>query len=76
MDQLEQVKKDMKLPQDVGKRISAFTNLGFDPRSIGCAKYKTGALIGIPANIAYQTANDLDKKNIVVCFFLPNIASK
>jgi len=69
---VNQVKSDLKLDEDVSRRIpaeSSFTVFGFDIIHIGTGKFRTGALIGIPANYNYKSAiTPDDKKNIVVSF--------
>ena len=62
------MKKDLKLKDDVAKRIpSAFTVYGFDIFHIGAASLKTGALVGVPINFNYTyPIQNSDRKNIIV----------
>ncbi len=69
---VNQVKTDLKLEKDISSRIpaeSSFTVFGFDIIHLGTAKFKTGAIIGIPANYSYESSiTPNDKRNIVVSF--------
>lgn len=63
---VEQAKADLKLEENVSKRISAFTVFGFDILHIGSSSYDTGARIGIPVNFSYTLPiKDADRKDIL-----------
>lgn len=69
VERIEQVKKDMKLDEETAKRVTPFTIFGFEITSFGSSNYSTGVKVGIPISFSYQSAEDIDKKNIQVCFF-------
>ncbi|EFX64250.1 hypothetical protein DAPPUDRAFT_334394 [Daphnia pulex] len=70
IEKVNQVKSDLKLEQEISSRIpaeSSFTVFEFNIIHIGTAKFRTGAIIGIPANYNYKSSTTpADKRNIVL----------
>ena len=65
-EQLEQVKNEMKFSEKDSKIISAFTVYGFNILHLGTTWFRTGVLVGLPANFSYKQPSDVDKKMITV----------
>jgi len=61
----KQVESDLKLKEDKTKAIKYFTIFGFDPYTAGSTAYETGAVVGLPINLSYKSAADIDKKRIM-----------
>jgi hypothetical protein len=65
-EQLDHVKRDMKFSEKDSKNISAFTVYGFNILHLGTTWFKTGVLVGLPANFSYKQPSDVDKQIITV----------
>jgi hypothetical protein len=46
--------------------MEPFVVAGFDTYHIGSTKFRYGALVGIPVNYTYTSANEIDKSSIIV----------
>jgi hypothetical protein len=66
MDRFEVACELLKLPQFESKFTKAFCVTGLETRHIGSLRLRFGANVGIPANYAWTSPDDIDKQNLII----------